>query len=103
MRYLGIDVTLYAMHCFFSHIRCCGNVLQQFAVQQRRLPCCLGNVLSKAMSSRLQLSGVISQLLMSMLLIINIVNINLTEQFFERKRLTLDISLKCQSYQHMCV
>jgi hypothetical protein len=27
MRCLGIDVTLYAMHCFFSRIHCCGNMI----------------------------------------------------------------------------
>jgi hypothetical protein len=37
------------MHSFFS---CCGNVYQQFAVQQHRLPCCHGNMLSEALASR---------------------------------------------------
>jgi hypothetical protein len=54
LRCLGIDVTLYAMHCFFSRIRCYGNVLQQFAVQQRR-------PLPPQQMGRLQLSGVMSQ------------------------------------------
>jgi hypothetical protein len=52
MRCLGIDMTVYAMQCFFSRIRCYGNVLQQFAVQQWHLPCCHGNVLSKTSPSR---------------------------------------------------
>lgn len=47
MRFLGVDVTLYVMHCLFSLIRCCRNVLQQFAVQQRRLSYCHANVLSE--------------------------------------------------------
>jgi hypothetical protein len=52
MRCTGIDVTLYAMHCFFSRIRFCGNVFQQFAVQMRSLPCCHSNVLREAPPSR---------------------------------------------------
>jgi hypothetical protein len=52
MRCLGLDVTLYAMHCCFSRIRCYGNAFQQFAVQQRRLPCCYGHVLREAPPSR---------------------------------------------------
>jgi hypothetical protein len=50
MRCLRVDVTLYAIHCFFSHIYCCGNVFQQFAVQERRLSRWHGNVLSEAPS-----------------------------------------------------
>jgi hypothetical protein len=29
IRCLVIDVTLYAMHCFFSRIRCCGNMITE--------------------------------------------------------------------------
>jgi hypothetical protein len=43
-----IDVNLYAMHCLYSCIRCCGDVFQQFAVQQSCIPCFHGNVLSEA-------------------------------------------------------
>jgi hypothetical protein len=49
---LGINVTLHAMYCFFSCIHCCGNMFQQFAVQQWHLPCCQVNVLSEALPSR---------------------------------------------------
>jgi hypothetical protein len=48
LRCLGIDVTPNAMHCIFSRIRCCGNVFQQFTVQQRCVPRYHGKVLSEA-------------------------------------------------------
>jgi hypothetical protein len=50
-RCLGIDVTLYAMHCFFSCIRCCGNMITK--------P--LSSNGSLAMLPLLRLLGVMSQ------------------------------------------
>jgi hypothetical protein len=50
-RCLGIDVTLYATHCFFSRIRCCGNMITEPLSKNGRL----------ALPNLLRLSGVMSQ------------------------------------------
>jgi hypothetical protein len=51
MRCLGNEVTLYAMHCFYSRIRCCGNMITE--------PFSSNGLL--ALPPLLRLSGVMSQ------------------------------------------
>jgi hypothetical protein len=37
MCYVGINLTLYAMHCFFSRICCCGNMITELLSSNGRL------------------------------------------------------------------
>jgi hypothetical protein len=74
MRCLGIDVTRHAMHCFFSCIRCCGDMITEPLSSNGRL----------ALPPLLMLSGVMSQYFL---------------KFYQHKEFQ-DSAMKCISSQH---